>query len=363
MRSNSRTLQAEPDSVSGASLAARDFLSARDFSSAREKSAVWIAWNFHRRTEGLCDAFKLPLHVLQSRFSSSLRWVELTIKTIGLLASERPKILFVQNPSLALTTLVVLVRPLFRYFLVVDAHNEGIRPFDRPYPFVQWLTRRMLKSANLTIVTNDALADDVHDAGGRSVTLPDKLPVIPPSKPTRPRRYKIPDVAVIATFRRDEPIDAILEAAAQMPDVRFAFSGPAAHYQGGPDTIPPNVELTGFLPGPDYWRFLTLATVVCDLTLKPDCLVCGAYEALAAGKPMVLSDNPATRDIFEFVAVLTENVPDQIILAIRSALAESEALGANAQQLQVTYSQRWQKEAAAVWDVIVRESGPVSGSA
>ena len=39
-----------------------------------------------------------------------------------------------------------------------------------------------------------------------------------------------------------------------------------------------------------------------DLTLKPNCLVCGAYEALALQKPMVLTGNPATRDLFERVA-------------------------------------------------------------
>ena len=362
MRSISRAIETDPESVPGASRATQEVSGARDFSSAREKSAVWIAWSFHRRTEGLCDAFDLPLHVLRSRFSGSLRWVELALMTIWLLARARPKILFVQNPSLALAALVVFARPVFRYFLVVDAHNEGIRPFDRPYPFVQWLTRLVLKSANLTIVTNDALANDVRNAGGRSVTLPDRLPIIPHLKPTRPRRYKIPDVAVIATFRRDEPIDAIMAAASQMPDVRFAMSGPAAHYQGGPDTIPANVELTGFLPGPDYWAFLQLSTVVCDLTLKPDCLVCGAYEALAAGKPMVLSNNPATREIFETAAVLTENVPEQIVSAVRAALAESEELGANARQLQESYSRRWREKAAAAWQVIASESGRSSGT-
>ena len=362
MRSISRTIETDPESVPGASRATQDVSGARDFSSARQKSAVWIAWSFHRRTEGLCDAFDLPLHVLRSRFSGSLRWVELALMTIWLLARARPKILFVQNPSLALTALVVFVRPLFRYFLVVDAHNEGIRPFDRPYPFVQWLTRLVLKSANLTIVTNDALANDVRSAGGRSVTLPDRLPIVPSTQPMEPRRYRLPDVAVIATYRQDEPIDQILAAAAQIPDVQFAFSGPAAQYKGEPGSIPPNVEFTGFLPGSEYWRLLQLASVVCDLTLKPDCLVCGAYEGLAAGKPMVLSDNPPTRDIFETAAVLTENVPEQIVLAVRAALDESEDLAANARQLQESYSRRWREKAAAAWQVIASESGRSSGT-
>ena len=294
---------------------------------------------------------------MQARFTGPPRWIELALKTIRLLVTVRPTTLFVQNPSLALTTLVVTLRPLFRYFLVVDAHNEGVRPFDRPYAFVRWLTRRMLRSANLTIVTNDALATDVRDAGGRSVTLPDRLPVIPEAEPSKPPGYQTPDVAVVATFRKDEPIDAIIAAASKMPDVHFAMSGPADHYRGEPDSVPANVELTGFLPEPDYWRLLALSTVVCDLTLKPDCLVCGAFEALAAGKPMVLSDNPATRDIFEPAAVLTGSKPVEIESAIRRALADHERLEAGARALQDSFRQRWQKEADAAWETIVAAAG------
>ena len=345
MRSNSGTRQAEPASVSTAS------------HTAGGTTALWIAWSFHRRTQGLCEAFELPLYIVQSRFTGPLRWIELALKTLRLLVKARPGTLFVQNPSLALTTLVLTCRPVFGYFLVVDAHNEGVRPFDRPYGFVRWLTRRILRSANLTIVTNDALAKDVSDAGGRSITLPDRLPVIPDTGPDTPPRYTTPDVAVVATFRKDEPIDAIMTAASNMPDVRFAMSGPAAQYRGAHDSIPANVELTGFLPEPEYWRLLDESAVVCDLTLKPDCLVCGAYEALAAEKPMVLSDNPATRDIFAPAAVLTGSKPAEIESAIRRALSDRERLEAGAQALKESFRQRWQKEADSAWNTIIKASG------
>jgi glycosyltransferase involved in cell wall biosynthesis len=274
----------------------------------------------------------------------------LSRKTLGLLKRSRPKILFVQNPSLALTVLAVLSRPLFRYSLVVDAHNEGIRPFDRPYAPIRWVTRRLLKAADVTIVTNEALAEDVHAAGGRPLVLPDRLPVAPES--TRTSNSDTPEVAVIATYRRDEPIAAIMAAAATMPDIRFAFSGPSERYRGAPDSVPPNVRLTGFLQDPDYWRLLAQATVVCDLTLKPDCLVCGAYEALALGKPMVLSDNPATRDIFETAAVLTGSSPDEIAKAMRRAIEDSDRLGTCARQLRETFKLQWQTQAATVWNAI-----------
>ena len=315
-------------------------------------SPLWVAWSPHRRTAGLCAAWDIPLQVLQPALPGPARWAALPLQTLRLLRHSRPDLLFVQNPSLALTTLAVLCRPVFGYRLVVDAHNEGVRPYDRPYAFVRWLTRRLLKSADVTIVTNDALADDVRAAGGRPVTLPDSLPVVPASASTHPRTADAPDVAVIATFRRDEPIAAIIAAAAMLPDLRFAFSGPAERYRGTPDETPANVSLTGFLDDRAYWQLLAQAKVVCDLTLKPDCLVCGAYEALALGKPMVLSDDLATRKVFGPAAVLTKSSPEAIAAAVRRAIAERERLEAGARELRETYSMRWEAQAAAVWDSI-----------
>jgi glycosyltransferase involved in cell wall biosynthesis len=259
---------------------------------------------------------------------------------------------FVQNPSLALTTLAALCRPLFRYCLVVDAHNEGVRPFDRPYAIVRWLTRRLLKAADVTIVTNDALADDVRATGGYPVTLPDSLPAVPERTPAIRAGRNAADVAVIATYRRDEPIAAIMAAAATMPDLRFAFTGPGHRYRDDSTPVPPNVRLTGFLDDADYWQLLAQATVVCDLTLKPDCLVCGAYEALAVGKPMVLSDNPPTRELFGPAAVLTGSSPEAVAAALRAAVDERERLEAGARQLQASFNARWQTDADAVWEDI-----------
>jgi glycosyltransferase involved in cell wall biosynthesis len=214
---------------------------------------------------------------------------------------------------------------------------------------VKWLTRRLLKSADITIVTNEALADDVRAAGGRPVALPDSIPVVPESASAQTLACDAPDVAVVATFRRDEPIAEIMAAAATMPDVRFAFSGPAERYQGTPDATPPNVTLTGFLDDPAYWQLLAQASVVCDLTLKPDCLVCGAYEALALAKPMVLSDNLVTRQVFGTAAVFTESSPEAIAAAVKRAIDEHAHLEAGARELRESFSAEWHEKASAVW--------------
>lgn len=271
--------------------------------------------------------------------------------TLRLLRRRKPEILFVQNPSLALTLLVILTRRLFGYYLVVDAHNEGVRPYHRSGVLVRWLTRCVLKGADVTIVTNTALVKDVTNAGGRALVLPDWLP-----EPPHPLKHEVTEpaahVVVIATFWGDEPIAAIIEAAATMPEVRFAFTGDARRFVDAGNKLPPNVRLTGFLPDAAYWQLLAQAVVACDLTLKQDCLVCGAYEALALGKPMVLSDNEATREIFGPAAVLTGSAPEEIARAVSTAIEQCERLEANARDLREAFRMTWQTQAAAAWNTI-----------
>jgi glycosyltransferase involved in cell wall biosynthesis len=318
---------------------------------SRRLPALWISWNVHRRTTGLCAAWDVPLRIVRSAHTNRLRrWVGLGAETFTILRRYRPEILFVQNPSLALSIFAITTRRLFGLYLVIDAHNEGVRPYDRQGAFVHWVTRRLLKGADLTIVTNAALVSDVRAAGGRPLVLPDSLPVpsVLPSKLDIP----VPDVAVIATFRPDEPIEAIMEAAATMPEVRFAFSGDPARFRATRTRLPCNVQLTEFLPDPAYWKLLAQARVVCDLTLKPDCLVCGAYEALALAKPMVLSDNPATRRIFGPAAILTGSTPGEIAEALRKALDQEEQLEMNARELRQSFPARWQPQSAETWNAI-----------
>jgi glycosyltransferase involved in cell wall biosynthesis len=300
------------------------------------------------------------LHIIRSKRNGLRRWIELAVDTLKLLHRHRPAILFVQNPSLALTVLAILSRRLFAYYLVVDAHNEGVRPFERPGSVVRRLTRGLLRGADATIVSNAALVRDVSTAGGRPLVLPDSLPVPPALPALRDVIEDAPHVVVIATFRADEPIPAIIAAAAKMPEIRFAFSGDAGKLRKTGIELPANVRLTGFLPDRAYWRLLAQTGVICDLTLKPDCLVCGAYEGLALAKPMVLSDNPPTREIFGRAAVLTGSGADEIEKALRTALEQRERLEASARGVREAFRARWQTQAAATWDAI--RAGAVAAS-
>lgn len=322
-------------------------------------SKLWAALDPHRRTAGLCHVWDIPLHIVRPGPNGPARWLALPFAFLRLLKRVRPAVLFVPNPSIALATLAAIFRKRLGYCLVIDAHNEGVRPFYRPYGPVRWLSRRLLSAADFTIVSNDALAADVREAGGRALTLPDALPVVPEGSDRRQTVASHPPViAVIATYRRDEPIAAVMSAATRMPDVQFEFTGPCERYDDKVAPVPPNARLTGFLDDGDYWRLLARATVVCDLTLKSDCLVCGAYEALAVGAPMVLSDNRPTRELFGSAAVLTGNDPEDIRQALQTALIDRDRLQANALELREAFKARWQEQADAAWHEIEQRCAP-----
>jgi glycosyltransferase involved in cell wall biosynthesis len=283
-----------------------------------------ITWFSHRRTENICARFGWKYVVLETSSRGLLRYLRLAPRTIMAVARSRPAILIVQNPSLVLAFLTVLIRPVFAFKLVVDAHNEAVQPYLTTSKALRWLARQCLRRADITIVTNTALANEVVRAGGRPFVLPDPLPKPPDTHVDGQRRAKL-EVVVISTFAPDEPLEEIFEAARQMTEVaRFRVTGNLARLPDDlSDQAPPNVVFTGFLPEPAYWALLRGSDVVMDLTKMPDCLVCGAYEAIAVMKPVVLTDSEPARAWFGDAATYVRNDARHIARALNRLATNS----------------------------------------
>ena len=82
-----------------------------------------VSWEQHRRMRELCDGLGLELVVLTTRHRGLARYALLSVRTVALLGRRRPDVLLIQNPSLVLAALTLLLRPLLGFRLVVDAHN------------------------------------------------------------------------------------------------------------------------------------------------------------------------------------------------------------------------------------------------
>lgn len=322
-----------------------------------DRTVLAVTWEHHRRMLELSDWLGLELQELSTTHRGLRRYLALGLETWRLLRRTRPATVFVQNPSLILATLALLARPFCgRYRVIVDAHNEAVTPFTFAHWPLRWLARRALRLADVTVVTNAALAQIVTAAGGRALVLPDRLPRAPVSPRTLPLSQPI-DVMVVATYAADEPIAEILEAARVLGEgYRLSFTGnpkkldPALHA-----TASPNVRFTGFLPEDEYWQLMARSHVVLDLTLKPNCLVCGAYEALALHKPMVLTGNPASRDLFGRMALFPDDDgAAAIVRCLRSLETGYVELLARLPSEAEAFQRRWNDAAAGLRSAIAR---------
>ena len=104
--------------------------------------AVWLTWFPHRRTESICGEWGVPIETFSGGARRGvLRRVIQIWATFWRMAWAKEKIVFVQNPSLGLAIVACVVKPMKKYRLVVDAHNEGVRPFNRQGWFIRHLTR------------------------------------------------------------------------------------------------------------------------------------------------------------------------------------------------------------------------------
>ncbi|HEY7418532.1 MAG TPA: hypothetical protein VH593_25370, partial [Ktedonobacteraceae bacterium] len=134
----------------------------------------------------------------------------------------------------------------------------------------------------------------------------------------------------------------VLAAARQLPDVSFSITGdtrrlPAAVRAGCPE----NVRLTGWLSDAEYSELVCRANVVVALTTRNHTLLCGAWEALYTGQPLITSDWPVLRMTFPQGTVFTGAASKEIRAAIHLALAQEDHLRVAMQSLAASKRQAW----------------------
>lgn len=304
--------------------------------------AAWITWERQRRNEGVARGLSVPLIEVLFRGSMMQRYVRASRATIRAVRRVRPEILFVQNPSLVLALGAVLWGRARGVPVIVDAHNSGLQPFDGTSRVLNACAAVVMRLASLTIVSNNGLIETVQKHGGRAFVLPDPIPELPPGNPPQALNGTH-RVMFICSYATDEPYIEVIEAARRLDPstVIYITGNPKEEAQHLRDLAPANVVFTGFLAEADFIGLMHACDVVMDLTTRADCLVCGAYEGVAAGKPLVLSDSKSTREYFSRGAVYTDNSTAGIAASVRSALEQRARLAAQVVELRDELLESW----------------------
>ena len=298
--------------------------------------ASFITWLPHcRRSDALAAVLggkSYLIHYLGFKrpWQALLKYPLQTLITFVRLYRDKPGSILVATPP------VFAALPVYAYArtrgipFVVDAHTGT---FDNSrwtwlLPLSRWMSRR----ATLTIVTNEYLAGIVQSWGARVIVIGIVPIVFPPAQAT-----KLGDginVAVISTFSHDEPIEAIVDAARNVPSVSFYITGDIRRAPQSLQTAATlNVHFTGWLSEERYTSLLKAATAIMVLTTRDHTMQRGAYEAMALEKPLITSDWPLLRQTFSMGTVYVDNTTAGITVGLKAMIREHERLASEMREL------------------------------
>lgn len=251
--------------------------------------------------------FQSPLH-------APLKYILQTIRTLQILFRERPGSVHVQNPPFICGLVVYLYCLVSGAKYVLHYHSAAFGSiWDWALPMQKFIARRAVTN----IVTNQHWANVVRSWGAHALIMIDPFLDLPQGE-----TFSVEpgfNVAFVCIFAPDEPVEDVLRAAAQLPEVHFYITGdtdrkPADFFAD----VPSNVTFTGYLdPIRKYPGLLRAVDAVIVLTTRNYTLQLGGCEAVSVGKPLITSEWPYLREVFPkgtvFVSNSAENIQDGIL--------------------------------------------------
>jgi glycosyltransferase involved in cell wall biosynthesis len=298
-------------------------------SEAASPRALFVSWASLRRADTIAARLGFPSHTIRyfrrgtPPLLTAWKYFLQAMSTFWLLVRRRPRVVFVTCPPLFAALPVALYCLLWRARYVLDLHSGCF--LDAHWRRWFWLQRRLSRRAALNLAHNADNARVLEAWGAPHVVFPSLPPDLGAAgRVEAPGRGDA--VVYICSFKPDEPVDAVLEAARGLPGVTLRITGkaPAAIKE----RLPANVELTGFLSDDDYNCLLAAADVIVALTTRPGTLLYGAQEAIALAKPLVISRTPTLEAHFRGGTVFVANEPASIRDGIRQALERRGELAA-----------------------------------
>lgn len=287
---------------------------------------IWITWETQTRNHSLSAHMDATLFRKDPKLIPLLRYPYLIFWTVGLLLRNNAKIVFAQNPSLILSFLVIVFGKFFlKKHVIIDSHNIALEPIHGFWRFLEIIRKFVIKNATYTIVSNSELTKIILAHGGTPLVLPDPIPEL--NKPSSTNNHALAgkkNILYICSWANDEPYSEVIKSANILSDkVMLYISGNSKgkHKDYISDDCK-NITLTGFLNKNEFEHLLHAVDAIIDLTYRESCLLCGAYEGVAAEKPMVLSDTKILREYFFKGTVFTNNTASDIAQKINAILRD-----------------------------------------
>jgi len=286
---------------------------------------VFIVWSrYHRRSELLAGHLEAATHYVYDIQKGHLKYLPIryftqAFQTWRILHREQPDIIFVQNPPIFAVLVVAIYARCHGARYVIDSHTGAF--LDWKWRWSAGLHRGLSRGALVTIVHNPLQEKIVNRWGCRYYVLDD-----PVREYVGIEKFSFDEqlnVVVVSSFGPDEPLEILFEAARELPTITFYVTG---DYSRAASNLlskkPDNCRLTGYIPNSQYMSLLQGANVIIDLVTNGDTLLCGAFEAVSVGTPLIVSDWPVLRECFPIGTVYVPNTVQGVREGVKRALRE-----------------------------------------
>lgn len=311
------------------------------------KSIRVLTWDpVCRRSESLADRLGEHLktiHYLWYRrpWIAPIKYVAQGMVTLAWLRRERPSYILISNPPLFSVLTVYLYCKLYGGHYIMDSHTGVF--FEAKWAWLGSLNRFLSRRAALTIVTNAFLQRQVESWGAPAFVLEDPLPVLVPSVTPYPVEPSHFNVIGIFSFYEDEPVEEMLAVGDLPENVRIYITGDSSRLKPAlKEALSDQIVLTGFLSDEDYVALLWQCHAALVLCTRPHTLLCGAYEAVATGTPLITSESADMRAYFSKGTVFVDNTTASIESGIREAQQRHSELTKQMIELRKELEQQWE---------------------
>jgi len=327
-------------------------------SSKKKRRVVFIVWYYHsRRSESISKELDATLYFIylpiKIRWLYPIKLIYQIIMTFRILLSEKPSIIFVQNPPLFCPFSVYIFSKLYGARFIVDNHNGAFTGLWKNFiPLTMFIIRR----STISLVHNQAVYESLKknfNTTGKLYILEDKIPeidtkVLKENEGVSEKDKKNYILTVISSLDKREHIPTIVKAAKDIPNLKVIITGNISN--APPDTKaiikdpPKNINFTGFLPDEKYWYLLKNSDIILVFDERDNILCCGGYEAIAVEKPLLIVRNGATTAYYSNHVLFIGDDPEDIRKKIMHAIENSEKLKELSKQLKIKKKIEWEKK-------------------
>jgi glycosyltransferase involved in cell wall biosynthesis len=238
------------------------------------------------------------------RYFAPLRYVALFLRTLILLAVQRPDVVYAQNPPVFCPLASFLYCRVARKKLVIDHHSVWrVKTIGGVVgKGIGFLEAFVASSAHLNTAPHDVWAKELQRMGARSVLVVHDFVEKNPYTRDQQVREKYSETPMIAIAAHGghplERLETEVAAASDSKGTTLLITGPASKLARRLNDLPPNVKYLGMLSMDDYLRLKASADFALNITDEPFTLSHVIFEYIASSLPVISSRQQVVEDVF-----------------------------------------------------------------